>query len=878
MKYYNISIEETIKNLNSDKHGLDSKEANLRLKKYGKNTLPKARKNSIFKIFLTQFNNPIIYILLVTMILSFVIGEYVDGIFIIIIILLDAILGTSQEYRASKESESLLELIKVNAKVRRNNEEIIINSEDLVVGDIVLVESGTKISADLRIIECYNLNVDESVLTGESLPVVKTNKIVDDSDSTSLNMLYAGTSVMSGRGIGIVTSTSLNTEVGKIASTVIYEDITKTPLVLRMEKFTKQISLYITIIALVLVIILYFNNYAPREIFFSVVALSISAIPEGLPIALTLALSIASRRMAKRNVLAKKLNSVESLGSSTIIASDKTGTLTLNEQTAKKIMLPNGDIHDVDGIGYNGNGKIQNINDNVKELVIMGSINNEATLEFKDNKWEYSGDSIDIAFKALNYKAKTNDLEYKVLWKEPYESENKYSAILYEYKNDIYTSAKGSVEVILSFCNKMLINGREQSIDKKLIMEQNDFLASSGYRVIAICLNKENDFVRQNSYSKIELKDMTFIGLIGFIDPIRSEVKNSIKECKEAGVHVVMITGDHPLTAYGIAKELDIIDVFEHVATGSELKIKYEEGIEIFDKYVKEKTVFSRVTPNQKLQIIESYKRMGEFVAVTGDGVNDAPALRCANIGIAMGSGTDVAKETASMIITDDNFTSVVAGIEEGRAAYSNIRKVIYLLLSCGMAEILFFVLSIVFKLPLPLLALQLLWLNLVTDGIQDAALSFEKKEKNIMKEKPRKSNEKVFNKLLLQETLLSGLTIGLVVFIVWVYLIRIKNIDLVIARSYVMLLMVFLQNLHAFNCRSEKTSIFKMPIKNNYLILFGVLATLTLQLTVSEIPVLSHFLKTEPVPFEIVIGLFIIALPIIFVMEIFKKFKYKNN
>ena len=874
MDYSEIEEKQLFKELNSSLDGLSKAEATQRQKKYGKNTLPKLKNDSVLRIFFSEFKNPIDYILLVTLILSIVVKEYVDAGFIFFIIILDALLGTIQEYKAAKDMQSLLNLIKVLVKVRRNKKEININSEDLVIGDIVLVESGSKISADLRVLNSYNLTVDESLLTGESIPVLKDSEI-DKKEGFKSNILYAGTSVMSGRATCIVVKTGIDTEVGKITQSIINEDSGVAPLVTKIEKFTKQISIYTIIIALILLIVLYIKGYEPIDIVLSVIALSISAIPEGLPLAMTMALTIASRRMSKRNVIAKKLNSVETLGSVTVIASDKTGTLTLNEQTAKKIVLPSGDIHDISGIGYNGEGSIDNINDSVIDLVTMGSINNEATL-IHNKKWEYSGDSIDIAFKALSYKAKTNLDNYKILWQEPYESVNKYSAALFEYQGYVYVTMKGSIETILEKCDTMYVNGKVKPIDKSLLFEQNDFLASSGYRVIALAKKIEKDFIRQNSYEKLDLSNLTFIGLVGFIDPIRKEVIDSIKTCKKASVDVLMITGDHPLTAYGIAKELNIISNPEEVATSTELIEKEKLGEEQFDKYVLSKKVFARVTPNQKLKIVNCLIRHGHVVAVSGDGVNDAPALKKANIGIAMGSGTDVAKETASMIITDDNFRSIVSGIEEGRCSYSNIRKVIYFLLSCGISEVMLFTLSIIFNLELPLLAIQLLWLNLVTDGIQDIALSFEKKEDDIMLQKPRSKDEKIFNKLLVKEILVSGIYIGIVSFIFWL-IISNQNMDIKLARSYLMLFLVFIQNIHTFNCRSEKKSLFKIPFKNNYMIYLGIGLTLTIQLLVSNTPCLSHLLHLEALPFCIILIALACALPIILVMEIFKIINKKS-
>ncbi len=868
----------------NEEMGLINEEAVKRLKEHGKNIFPKAKTKTIFRIFLEQLINPIIYILIITVILSFIIGEIIDALFILMVILSDALLGTYQEWRANKSAESLQNLIKVSAKVLRDGIEQEIDSENLVVGDVVVIEPGTKISADLRIIDCYNLSIDESVLTGESLASEKiSHQIIEELGIADReNMAYAGCSVISGRGHGVVTATGQNTEIGKIASSVLLSDETQTPLIIRMEKFTKQIGIVTTIVAVFIAIVLYYKGYVAREIFFTVVALSVSAIPEGLPFALTLSLSIASRRMAQKNVIVKKLNSVETLGSCTVIASDKTGTLTLNEQTAKIIVLPDDNVFKVEGVGYNDDGKVVSVSDDVdiniaKNIAELGLLNNEARLTKENDGWKNYGDSIDVAFLALAYKLQVDEnLRNNIVGEIPYESENKYSAVFYKENDNVYCTVKGSVEKVISFCETMEVNKKQVKIDAEKIKQQNENLASQGYRVIALAKGIKENFVIQEGYEEENVPSLTLIGLVGFIDPIRKEAISSIEKCHDAGIKVVMITGDHPLTAFAIAQELGIVNDYAQVANGSDIEVYFRKGQSEFDKYVKDKKVFTRVTPLQKLEIVESYKRMGEFIAVTGDGVNDAPAMKAANIGIAIGSGTDVAKETGAMIIADDNFLSIVSGIEEGRVAYSNVRKVIYMLLSCGIAEALFVVLSILFDLPIPLVAVQLLWLNLVTDGIQDMALSFEKAEKGIMDESPRSPNEKIFNKSLMEQTILASMVIGIIVFVVWYYLINHLNLEIHLARSYILLLMVFIQNVHVFNCRSEKTSIFKMPVKSNPLIYIGIASTLILHIIVTETP-LSKLLKIVPIPFAHIKYVFLISLPILFVMEIYKKLR-KNH
>lgn len=875
-EWYKENIEDVYSHFNATNVGLNEQEVKKKQIEFSYNELPKVKKDSILTIFFRELKDPIVIILISTILFSFLIGEVVDAIAIIFIVFVDVIMGTYQEWKALKNAEALSSMIKVKSKVLRNGKEILIDSKYLVPGDIVLLESGDKISADIRIIECMNLQVDESVLTGESLAIVKSNEVLKKevplADRT--NMLYAGTSVITGRAKGIVVSIGINTEIGKIANKVSETKEEKSPLTIRMEKFSKQISALILIIAFIIAITLFSKGVEVKAIFLSVIALSVSAMPEGLPLALTMALTIASNRMLKKNVIVKRLNSVESLGSCTVIASDKTGTLTVNEQTAKKIILPDGDVYDIEGVGYNDVGGIipNDSNQYIYQIIKNSVLNNEAKLEKVKNKWNYFGDSIDVAFLALGKKLKIDKLDNKIITRIPYESENQFSAVFYEDKEKTYCTVKGSLEKVYSFCKTM--GSDYTKIDFELLKKQNEELAQNGFRVIATASGLID---KKDKYEVEDIKNLNFDGLIGFIDPVRVEVKDSLNEAKESGIKVVMITGDHPLTAFSISKELGLATSYDEVATGFEIEEALSKGENYFDSFIEKKKVFSRVTPIQKLEIVNSYKRQGEFVAVTGDGVNDAPALKTANIGIAMGSGTDVAKETASMIITDDNFKSIVSGIKEGRNAYSNIRKVSYMLLSCGLAEVFFFILAIIFNLPMPLVAIQLLWLNVVTDGLQDFALSFEKAEKGIMKEKPRSTKESLFNKELFKEVSVAGITIGLLVFGLWFYLINVLHFEVNVARGYVMALMVFIQNMHVLNCRSEKESTFKISFKSNQLILVAILSSIVLQIIVMEVPFFSKFLQTVSIPIPHMLLLLLLSSIILVVMEVYKKISRRN-
>ena len=859
MKYYTKEIEEVMKEFQTSEDGLTSEQAKELLVKNGKNELPKPKQDSIIKLFFDQFKNPIELILVVTVILSFVAGETIDAIALIFIIMVDVLMGTYQEWKARKDAESLINMIKSTTRVMRDGKEIEIESSELVVGDLILLESGDKISADARIIECHNFQVDESALTGESLNEVKSTEVLEEKTPLGdrSNMVFAGTAVTTGRAHAIVVATALNTEIGKIADKVTNTKEEKSPLTIRTEKFSKQISLIIIIVAIITTFVLIAKDYAWNEIFLCVIALSVSAMPEGLPLALTMALTVASTRMAKKNVIVKKLNAVESLGSCTVIASDKTGTLTVNEQTAKEILLADGSNYKISGTGYNDKGYVTAMDGadmkKAEHIALLGAINNEAHLEKQKNgKWESFGDSIDIAFLSLAEKLKVND-KPKIIESIPYESENQCSAVFYEKDGETYCTVKGSLEKIMAFSEK------NEKYEK-----QNIDLTSKGYRVIAIADGKVK------GTSEKDIKNLEFIGMVAFIDPIRVEVKDSLKECSEAGIKVVMITGDHPLTAFAIAKELGMCEKQSEVATEHDVEQYLAKGEKEFDEFVSKIRVFSRVTPMDKLEIVNSFKRQGEFVAVTGDGVNDAPAIRAANIGIAMGSGTDVAKETASMIVVDDNFTSIVSGVKEGRTAYSNIRKITLFLLSCGFAEVCFFLLSIAFGYDIPLLAIQLLWLNIVTDGLQDIALSFEKAEDSIMKEKPRDTKESLFSKDLMIEVGILGLSISLIIFITWKLLID-NGTSVEIARAIIMMLMVFIQNINVLNCRSEKRSVFKESIKDNPLVIGTILFSIALQLFMAEIPITAKFLNVVPLPILTIVQIFALSLLIIVVFEVYK-------
>jgi magnesium-transporting ATPase (P-type) len=886
------SFEDKIvfKELKSSKEGLTPEEVRERLQFYGKNKLPEAKKVTLLKIILHQILNPLIFILVAAAIASVAIGEGKDAIFIFLVILINSALGTYQEFNAERSAAGLQNLLKIKARVKRGGKEVEIPAEEVVPGDIVLLESGIKVAADMRLMDTQNLEVDESFLTGESIASKKQVGLLQKKLGVAerSNMAFAGATIMKGRGWGVVVSTGVDTQVGKISQDVTESASAKPPLVHRMEKFIKQISIFIIALSVFLGVILRFQGMDFTAIFFFVVALAVSAIPEGLPVALTVALSIATKRMAKRNVIVRKLTSVESLGSCTIIASDKTGTLTVNEQTAKKIQLPDGSQFDISGEGYNGAGKVF-LSDSKDKVIAASDIEelkricrvsifaNEGSLVKENDKWAYHGDAMDVALLGMTYKLGINPEEWRAenisIGKIPYESERKFSASFIQINGEVFIGAKGAVETILGFCDKMSINGKPEKIDKEKILNDAEKLAREGYRVLGIASGEYADYQKKEVYEDIDIPSITFYGLVGFIDPLRPEAKKSVEQCHDAGIKVLMITGDHPETAGAISRELGIADEKTQVVTGQMLAESGAADSPAFEKLVASTTVFARVSPTQKLEIVDVLIRKGDFVAVTGDGVNDAPALKRANIGVAMGSGTDVAKEVGSMIVVDDNFSSIVSGVEEGRFAYDNVRKVIYLLISTGAAEVVLFLASIFAGLPLPLLAVQLLWLNLVTNGIQDVALAFEGGEPGAMKRKPRKPSEKIFNPLMVKQTIVSSATMGGIVFGLWFWLNNYTQMDEVHARNIILLLMVFMQNFHAFNCRSESISVFRVPLRRNFILVFGVLAAQGIHIISMQLPFMQTILRVEPVTFNEWLYLIALAIPMLLAMEIFKFF-----
>jgi len=870
-KYYVVSAPDVLSQLQTSNAGLTNDEVKKRQEQYGKNNIPQPKSKSLFRIFLSQFLNPLIYVLIGAAVVSVLTGDSGDAIFIGAIITINAFLGTYQESRAENSAKALRDLVKVMTRVRRDNKVHEIDSEELVPGDVILLESGNKIPADLRLLEAKDLAIEEALLTGESVAVIKHTDPLSTSKEYSLgdrvNMAFAATTVQKGRGVGIVTATGQHTEIGRIADTLRVTEPEKPPLERRMERFSKQISVIVLGVCVVLGVIGYMEGIPTREIFFLMVAVGVSAIPEGLPVALTVALSIGTRRMAKKNVIVRKLPAVEGLGSCTLVASDKTGTLTMDQQSVQRLYLPTGSTYNVTGIGYNGDGEMKDdqgkaaeLNEPLEKFLVASILANEGILRKTDKGWEYSGDSVDVAIRALAYKIGKDPTFFKskgeVIEMIPYESEQKFSAVFYKHDNRMFYAMKGAVEV----AEKLL---KEDQRPK--VIEISEKMAAEGFRVLAMA-GSEVTTTSRDQLPKLEL-----LGLIGMIDPLREEAKDAVATCQRAGIRVVMVTGDHPATALAIGKSLHLVSGSDEVITGNELSAFDNAPPQELAQHIRDKKVFARVAPIQKQRIVEAFKALGHFVAVTGDGANDAPALKAAHIGVAMGGGTDLAKEASSIIITTNNFASITAGVEEGRLTFGNLRKVIYLLISTGAAELLVVALAIIFNLPLPFIAVQLLWLNLVTNGIQDIALSFEKGHGDVMQDPPRKPDQSIFDKLMNSQVIVSGIMMSAVLFGMWIYLINHSEYSEDHARSIAMMLMVFLQNFHALNCRSETESLFKLPLSNNYTLLIGLIVAQAVHISAAYIPGLNETLKLEPITLREWLIMLPAALSILVVMEIFK-------
>ena len=844
LAFHHLPTELILKRLAASRAGLGAAEVAMRRERWGPNRLPEPRGKTVVGVFVAQFKSPFIYLLLAAGAVSLGLGDITDAAFIFAVLLSNAAIGTYQEWRAETRARALKALIKGSVAVWRDGHLERLPTESLVPGDIVQVESGEKIGADLRLIEAQKLGVDESLLTGESRAVRKLPHAAVALDAPlgdRVTMLYAGTTVQTGRGVGVVVATAQHTMVGQLAA-VLERAEPPPPLVRRMARFTRHIAIAVIGVIAVIAVLEGLRGATAPDIFLLAVALAVSAIPEGLPVAMTVALSIAMHRMGLRHVVVRHLPAVEGLGACTLIATDKTGTLTLNRLTVERIWLP-------------GSGDTTPSDPAVRSLLIAAAHASELPAGSGDG---ISGDAVDLAFFA-SASAHGWDVDAAlVAGRVPYEPEKRFAAAFHENRGTLVAYLKGAPETVAALCAE---------IDDQALAAA-EGLSAQGYRVIAVAAG------RVMLPTEDGLNGLHLLGFAGLIDPLRPEAKDAVAAAQSAGIRVVMVTGDHPLTALTIARQLGLADAREDVVTGTELARLQDAD---FDATVGRARVFARTEPLQKLAIVESLRRQGHVVAVTGDGINDAAALHAADIGVAMGKGgTDVARDAADLILTDDNFASIVAGIEEGRIAYDNLRKVILLLIATGAAEVLLMLLATLFGLPPPLTAVQLLWLNLVTNGMQDVALAFEKGEPGVLRRSPRAAHAPVFDRSMIEQVVLGGLVIGLAAFLYY-YIALAAGVAHGTAQGAVLWLLVWSENAYVLNCRSETRSAFRIPLKHNPLLIEAVVGTQLLQIAALAVPSLRELLSMQALTLGDGLSLAAGGIAILAVMEIYKLVRWRH-
>ncbi len=853
--WHALSPADALERLDGDDRGLSGEAAQERRERYGANRLPAEQRPGLATIVARQLTDPLVYVLLAAAVVSLALGNLSNAAFIFAVLVLNTLIGTFQERRAEGSAAALQEMIRIKTRVLRDGDEQEVDAADLVPGDVVLLEAGESVPADARLLEADGVKADESMLTGESTPVDKDAEARLDEDTPlaeRATLLHAGSSLLDGRSRALVCRTGGATEVGRIARSLAGGG-QELPLAIKLKRFTRQIALVILAAVTLLAATQLWQGAAITHIFFLAVALAVSAIPAGLPVAITVATSIATNRMAKRGVVVRQLPAVEGLGSCTLVASDKTGTLTANVLTVRRLVLADGTALDVSGEGYATDGEVSPHEDDgdlsdddregVRELATAAALCNEGELAYDDDgEPAPEGDSVDIAFLVLAAKL---DLDREDLLEErpeqaaiPFSADLRLAASLNRVDGDGVAHVKGAAEAILERC---------ADVDADAVRDTEESLAGQGYRVLAVARGRVRDG-DADDLDVDDLEDLEFLGLAALIDPIRPGVREAIARCHAAGVEVRMITGDHPATGLAIARELGIADEDDEALSGAELE-DLEDDADKLARRVRAARVFARVEPAHKTVIVEQLQDAGHFVAVTGDGVNDAPALKNAHIGVAMGqAGTDVARRAADLILTDDNFASIVNGIEEGRGAYDNVRKVTWLLLATGAGEVLLFFLALFTGLPLPLGAIQLLWLNLVTNGIQDVALAFEKVEPGVLKRPPRPPDQPVFDRRMIQHVVVSGGYLGAVAFAVYYVLLEHFGMGEAEARNLLLLLMVLFENVHVFSCRSEHRSLFRVPLTANPYVVLAVVAAQGVHIGAMYIPGLNDILGIAPV------------------------------
>lgn len=840
MDFYKLTDKDVFKELKTTEKGLSDSEAKTRLDEYGPNKIESGKKISPFMIFLSQFNNPVVWVLIGAAIISGILGEIVDLYVILAILIANAVIGFNQEYNAEKAIEALKKMASLKTVVLRDGAQKEIDAEDLVPGDVVILSAGEKVPADSRLFFVNNLKVQEAALTGESLPVSK--KVVEFKEKLEIgdqkNMVFSGTIITEGKAKAIVVGTGMNTELGKIAKLIETTEESQTPLQQKMDKLGKLLTYIVLGVSIIIFTVMFLRKETWINSLETAAALAVAAIPEGLAVVVTVSLALGVKKMVKKNALVRKLPSVETLGSTTVICSDKTGTLTKNEMTVKKIFVDD-QIIDVSGSGYEPEGDFSSRPKDLDLLLQIGALNNDARLENSKNGFKILGDPTEGALIVSAEKAGFNHLN--LVEKYPrsdellFTSERKRMTTFHDIDGEKVAYTKGAPDVILDLCDSIILNGKVQKLTpdaKKKILSKNDEFSKQALRVLGFAYKPLKSKLKNKEESE---KSLIFVGLQGMIDPPREEVKDSIYKCKTAGIKVVMITGDYLGTAEAIARELGI--------EGKAVQGKDIDKLNL-EKEVDKIGIYARVNPEHKMKIVQALQKKGHVVAMTGDGVNDAPALKASDIGISMGiTGTDVAKESSDMILTDDNFTSIVNAVEEGRGVYDNIRKYFGFLISGNIGEILILFIAILIGLPAPLAATQILLINLVTDGLPAIALSADPYEPGALTRKPRKKGEPIYKGLTAFTIYYPAVMTAVSLAVFYWFL---KTGTLAKAQTATFITIGLFELYQSFACRSLRYPSYKVGLfKNKYLVL-AVVSSLAILGLIVFIPGVAALLEME--------------------------------
>ncbi|HAT4314692.1 TPA: calcium-transporting P-type ATPase, PMR1-type [Clostridium perfringens] len=866
--WYKKSKNEILKDLDVDeKNGLSSNEALRRLEKYGKNKLETKKKKTLFKQFLSQLKDVMIYILIIAAIISAFLGEISDALIILLVIIINAVIGVVQESKAEKALDALKELSTPKALVKRDGSLKEILSEDIVPGDIVIIDAGRYIPGDLRLIDTANLKIEESAFTGESVPSEKDASFLPDKEipiGDQNNMAFMSTLATYGRGVGVVVGTGMNTEIGKIAKMIEQEENDETPLQKKLSELGKILGFLAVGICILIFIISFFQGRDLLEMFLTSISLAVAAIPEGLPAIVAIVLALGVQRMVKKNAIIRKLPAVETLGSVSIICSDKTGTLTQNKMTVTTVYTNDSYIKESEF----------NLNDNESKLLVDCMVLcNDATYSEKSQ----TGDPTEIAllespFK-LNILKEKLEKEFKRIDEIPFDSDRKLMTtvnLVDDKKARVFT--KGALDSILSICNKISINGKLLDFTKEYkatVLENSNIMSDKALRVLAFAYK---DISKENIVLDSLEKDLVFIGMVGMIDPPRLEVKDSIKLCKSAGITPVMITGDHKNTAFAIANELGIAEDISQAITGHEIdKFKEEE----FNEKIINYRVFARVSPEHKVKIVKAFKSHGNIVSMTGDGVNDAPSLKAADIGVAMGiTGTDVSKGASDMILTDDNFSTIVSAVEEGRKIYLNIKKSIVFLLSCNLGEILTLFTAILLNWNSPLQPIHILWVNLITDSFPALALGVDKTKEDVMNNPPRNPKESIFIKSDKIQLIINGVLIGGITLFAFKLGERLYADSLIHAQTMAFVVLSVSQLFLSLSLRSNTKSAFSLGIFSNKYLVYSILLGIFLQVIIISISFIANIFKVTPLLLYDWIVVILVSLIPFAINEILKLFR----